>query len=408
MPDRRRLRRSPRVLACVLTPLVRRVRPCATASSTDRMPAGSTRARSRGPAAWRSRRRSWSSPAAFVARSTSRPTGCPTPLNLQAERASSRCSSGGAAAAVIGVLDDLFDLRARWQLARPARCWRSLAVALGIGITRRRTTRSAPGVDPRSSEPFSVGFTVFWIVGMINSINWIDGLDGLSTGIALIAARHAGADQPHDAGQPAAHRGPVLRPGGLAGRVPALELPPGHRSSAGRAACCSSATRWRCCRSSARPRSRSRCSCSACRSSTRSGSSSGGWRSGGSPFAPDRSHIHHRLLDLGLSHRHTVLLIYGICVALGRARDARVGGDPALRVPRRVHRVGLILFGPTRGAFAPTRRSSRPRRTRRPTRSARCRSLCGAADRVLASRRSWPAESLRLRGHRRSRPRWSP
>ena len=30
--------------------------------------------------------------------------------------------------------------------------------------------------------------TVFWIVGMINSINWIDGLDGLSTGVALIAA----------------------------------------------------------------------------------------------------------------------------------------------------------------------------------------------------------------------------
>jgi UDP-GlcNAc:undecaprenyl-phosphate GlcNAc-1-phosphate transferase len=40
----------------------------------------------------------------------------------------------------------------------------------------------------RFNELFSVGFTVFWIVGMINSINWIDGLDGLSSGIALIAA----------------------------------------------------------------------------------------------------------------------------------------------------------------------------------------------------------------------------
>ena len=36
-----------------------------------------------------------------------------------------------------------------------------------------------------------------------------------------------------------------------------------------------------------------------------------------SPFAPDRGHIHHRLLDVGLSHRQTVLLIYGICVSLG-------------------------------------------------------------------------------------------
>jgi len=33
-------------------------------------------------------------------------------------------------------------------------------------------------------------------------------------------------------------------------------------------------------------------------------------------FRPDRGHIHHRLLDLGLSHVQTVLLIYGLCVAL--------------------------------------------------------------------------------------------
>ena len=38
---------------------------------------------------------------------------------------------------------------------------------------------------------------------------------------------------------------------------------------------------------------------------------------GRSPFSPDRSHIHHRLLDLGLSHRNTVLVIYAICASLG-------------------------------------------------------------------------------------------
>ena len=37
---------------------------------------------------------------------------------------------------------------------------------------------------------------------------------------------------------------------------------------------------------------------------------------GRSPFTPDRGHIHHRLLDLGLSHAQTVLAIYGICVVL--------------------------------------------------------------------------------------------
>jgi UDP-GlcNAc:undecaprenyl-phosphate GlcNAc-1-phosphate transferase len=38
---------------------------------------------------------------------------------------------------------------------------------------------------------------------------------------------------------------------------------------------------------------------------------------GRSPFTPDRGHIHHRLLDLGLGHRGTVLLIYAICASLG-------------------------------------------------------------------------------------------
>jgi UDP-GlcNAc:undecaprenyl-phosphate GlcNAc-1-phosphate transferase len=38
---------------------------------------------------------------------------------------------------------------------------------------------------------------------------------------------------------------------------------------------------------------------------------------GRSPFSADRGHIHHRLLDLGLSHTQTVLLIYAICIGLG-------------------------------------------------------------------------------------------
>lgn len=37
---------------------------------------------------------------------------------------------------------------------------------------------------------------------------------------------------------------------------------------------------------------------------------------GRSPFQADRGHIHHRLLDLGLSQRQAVLIIYGVCVAL--------------------------------------------------------------------------------------------
>ncbi len=35
---------------------------------------------------------------------------------------------------------------------------------------------------------FTVAFTVFWIMGMINTVNWLDGLDGLAAGVAAIAS----------------------------------------------------------------------------------------------------------------------------------------------------------------------------------------------------------------------------
>ncbi len=36
-------------------------------------------------------------------------------------------------------------------------------------------------------------------------------------------------------------------------------------------------------------------------------------------FTPDRGHIHHRLLDMGLTHRRAVLVLYGICMLLAAA-----------------------------------------------------------------------------------------
>jgi UDP-GlcNAc:undecaprenyl-phosphate GlcNAc-1-phosphate transferase len=33
-------------------------------------------------------------------------------------------------------------------------------------------------------------------------------------------------------------------------------------------------------------------------------------RAGRSPFAADREHLHHRILDMGVSHRRTTLILY--------------------------------------------------------------------------------------------------
>ena len=40
---------------------------------------------------------------------------------------------------------------------------------------------------------------------------------------------------------------------------------------------------------------------------------------GRSPFSPDNTHIHRRLLDAGIGHRSAVLVIYAITVALSLA-----------------------------------------------------------------------------------------
>jgi UDP-N-acetylmuramyl pentapeptide phosphotransferase/UDP-N-acetylglucosamine-1-phosphate transferase len=192
---------------------------------------------------------------------------------------------GGVAAATIGAIDDLLDLRARWQLVGQL-ALALFAVVLGIGIAVVGNPLGSGVI--RFSEPFSIGFTVFWIIGMINSINWIDGLDGLSSGIAFVLGEAKVAVALLVLGVPIIDTFWII-----VGRIVR----------------------------------------------------------GGSPFAPDRSHIHHRLLDLGLSHRDTVLVIYGICGALA-VFAMLVSEVTQLYAFLGVFLVsGLILFGPTRGAF---------------------------------------------------------
>ena len=72
---------------------------------------------------------------------------------------------------------------------------------------------------------------------------------------------------------------------------------------------------------------------------------------GRSPFSPDRSHIHHRLLDLGLSHRETVLVIYAICAGPRRPRLVLSGTTQLYAFLGVFMAFGLVLFLPTRGAF---------------------------------------------------------
>jgi UDP-GlcNAc:undecaprenyl-phosphate GlcNAc-1-phosphate transferase len=220
---------------------------------------------------------------------------------------------GAVLAAGIGLLDDWYQLRARWQFGGQF-VLAGVAVALGVAVTSL-----ADPLEPHGTlligGAVGVVVTFVWIVGMINSMNFIDGLDGLSCGIAMIAALTLGViSLTSDPVEPYVAMFCFALAGALAGFLrwnfhPASVFAGTSGimlvgyvlavlSILGAAKIAVAAlvlgvpiidTFWIIVRRLA---------------------------GGRSPFSPDRGHIHHRLLDLGLSHRGSVLLLYAVCLVL--------------------------------------------------------------------------------------------
>lgn len=254
---------------------------------------------------------------------------------------------GGAVAAGLGAMDDLFNLRARWQFLGQF-ALASGAVVLGIGIDVVNNPFQSgvlrfPGV-------IAIGFTIFWIMGMINSINWIDGLDGLSSGVSIIAAVTLGlislstrVNQPLIAVLCFVLAGALLgflrwnfHPARIFTGTSGVQFV-GYTlavlSILGTAKVAVALlvlgvpiidTFWIIVRRLSQGRS---------------------------PFTPDRQHIHHRLLDLGLSHRQTVLVIYGLCTALAVLALVLTGASLLYTFLVVFIAAGLVLFLPIRGDF---------------------------------------------------------
>lgn len=253
--------------------------------------------------------------------------------------------AGGVVATLLGILDDTFQLRARWQLLGQLAL---AALAVGAGITVTFLNNPLGPGDISLSGPFAIGFSILWIVGMINSINFIDGLDGLSSGIALIAAATLGlislttvVAQPFIGILCFALAGALLgflrwnfHPAtifiGTSG-VMFVGYTLAVLSILGTAKVAVALlvlgvpildTFWIIVRRLA---------------------------GGRSPFTPDRGHIHHRLLDLGLSHSQTVLVIYGLCAGLAALSFALSGTGQMYAFLGLAVVFGLALFLLTRG-----------------------------------------------------------
>jgi UDP-GlcNAc:undecaprenyl-phosphate/decaprenyl-phosphate GlcNAc-1-phosphate transferase len=220
----------------------------------------------------------------------------------------------------IGLLDDLFNLSPFTRLVA------QIIVAIGawhmgvqINFLSTLGVVDLPGGLANLSEIFSLVLTVIWLVGITNAINWIDGLDGLAAGVSGIASlvmmvTCLAMNQP----------GAALLAAGLAGSClgflrynfnPAqIFMGDGGSYFIG---------------------------------FTLAGVGVIGLvkgvatvaillplilavpivdmsavildrvRSGKSPFIADNRHLHHRLLQAGLSHRRTVLFIYALTLWVG-------------------------------------------------------------------------------------------
>lgn len=213
---------------------------------------------------------------------------------------------------VVGLIDDRFELRPAPQYLAQAIAG-LIAIAFLVFIERVMN----PFTDELTIFPywFTIVFTLVWIMGMVNTINFLDGLDGLAAGVGAVVSAILALHMLRE-GQHSVALLPLALLGATLGFLPFNFAPAkvflGSGSlilgyliaTLGIAAGAKLAllllvlsipiidVAW------------------LMISRLRAGQSIG---------QADRRHLHYRLLELGLSQRQVVLLYYAYCVVLGAA-----------------------------------------------------------------------------------------
>jgi len=209
---------------------------------------------------------------------------------------------------LVGLVDDILHLPARVKLlAQFAAALAVCAFGIRIGVV---------GFGPSLKAPlgfWSWPITIIWIVGITNAVNLIDGLDGLAAGISAIACGVIAVF--------AFHWGQVLMGVlmlGLLGSLTGFLFFNFNPAKIFLGDCGSMFLGFFVATASV---------LSAMKSATLVGLAMPALALGlpifdtlfsmlrrllerRSLFAPDRNHIHHRLIDMGLNHRHAVILMY--------------------------------------------------------------------------------------------------
>jgi UDP-GlcNAc:undecaprenyl-phosphate GlcNAc-1-phosphate transferase len=209
-----------------------------------------------------------------------------------------------------GLWDDWHELAAWPQFAAQ---FGVALIAIAFDIIFQRVTLPLLG---QTDFPFWLTYplTIFWVMGMINTVNWLDGVDGLAAGVAAIAgllfALHA-----YRLGQTTVALFPLALAAACLGFLPfnfhPARLFMGSSGSMVLGFALASLSilapakiattllvlgipiidvAWLVIYR---------------------------WQTRGNPMLAGRDHLHYRLLDLGLSQRQIVLLYYTVCALFG-------------------------------------------------------------------------------------------
>lgn len=87
---------------------------------------------------------------------------------------------------LLGLVDDRFNMSARWRMLAQAMI--VLGVLLASGLSLRSVGALVPGMEPIQLAWFAIPFSVFCLVGVINAFNMVDGMDGLSGSLFVLIA----------------------------------------------------------------------------------------------------------------------------------------------------------------------------------------------------------------------------
>lgn len=91
--------------------------------------------------------------------------------------------AGGTFILIIGIIDDIMQLSAKVKLLGQI-----AAAAILIFFDIRIEWLTNPFGDMIYVEYLSIPLTILWVVGLTNTVNLIDGLDGLAAGVSTIAS----------------------------------------------------------------------------------------------------------------------------------------------------------------------------------------------------------------------------